>query len=321
MTTKIGGTGAEPAEDVAAIRCRGLVKRYGNLVAVNGLDLRIRAGECFGLLGPNGAGKTTTVEILEGLAPADCGRVEVLGHRWGQGNDHAARERLGIQLQETRFGEKLTVLEIVRLFRSFYRTGRTPDEVLSAVCLEEKRNARFGKLSGGQKQRLALACALAGNPDVIFLDEPTTGLDPQARRQIWDLVEEFRARGGTVLLTTHYMEEAAVLCDRVAVMDHGKIIAEGTPADLVASLEAAQIVEVRPETPLAANDLGPLAGVREIRERDGRLRLSVRQIGEALTSLLARLDSLGVGIASLSTHQPTLEDVFIHLTGRELRDE
>jgi ABC-2 type transport system ATP-binding protein len=215
-----------------AIRCNGLVKRYGDVTAVAGLDHTVARGECFGLLGPNGAGKTTTVEILEGLTPADAGDVEVLGARWGRGDDRALRERLGIQLQETQLADKLTVAETVQLFRSFYRDPHSVDEVLDTVQLQEKRGAWVGKLSGGQKQRLAVACALVSRPDLLFLDEPTTGLDPQSRRQLWDVVARFRAGGGTVLLTTHYMEEAERLCDRVAIVDHGRVIALGTPREL-----------------------------------------------------------------------------------------
>ncbi|MFP5287645.1 MAG: ABC transporter ATP-binding protein, partial [Thermoanaerobaculia bacterium] len=213
-----------------AIRCRGLVKRFADVVAVAGLDLEIARGECFGLLGPNGAGKTTTIEILEGLTEPDEGEVEVLGTKW-QGDGRGLREKLGVSLQETQLNEKLTVAETIRLFRSFYRQGRDPEQVLAALALEEKRDARVGKLSGGQKQRLAVACALVGDPELLFLDEPTTGLDPQSRLQLWQQITDFRAHGGTVLLTTHYMDEAERLCDRVAVIDHGKVIALGTPAE------------------------------------------------------------------------------------------
>jgi ABC-2 type transport system ATP-binding protein len=225
----------ELAAPLTALRCRQLVKRYGDVVAVDGLDLEVRTGECFGLLGPNGAGKTTTIEILEGLLTPDAGDVEVLGRRWDR---HAAelRQRLGIQLQETQLPEKLSVLEILRLFRSFYRHGRTVEEVLALVELGPKRDAWFGKLSGGQKQRLAVACALVGAPEVLFLDEPTTGLDPQSRRQLWAMLGRFRTAGGTVLLTTHYMDEAEKLCDRVAIVDRGRVIALGTPDELTSSV-------------------------------------------------------------------------------------
>jgi ABC-2 type transport system ATP-binding protein len=304
-----------------AVRCRGLVKRYEDVVAVAGIDLDVRSGECFGLLGPNGAGKTTTIEILEGLTRADAGEVEVLGRRWGAGDDHALRERLGVQLQETQLADKLTVGETVRLFRSFYRNGRTVEEVIGLVGLEEKRRARVGKLSGGQRQRLALACALVSDPELLFLDEPTTGLDPQARLKVWEVVERFKAAGGTVLLTTHYMEEAARLADRVAIMDRGRIIALDTPATLVASLGAGQIVEFRAAGPLEAADLAALPGVRGVDRRGEDTMLTVEQIGAALPALLAELERRGVRLERLRTHQATLEDVFVRLTGRGLRDE
>src|SRR4026208_1711484 len=210
MSTQISAdapASARAAQRVA-LRCAGLVKRFTDVTAVNGLDLEVFVGECFGLLGPNGAGKTTTVEILEGLTVADQGEVELLGQRWNGGDDRALRERIGVQLQETQLAEKVTVVETLRLFRSFYQRGHSVDEVIQTVALEEKRNARVGKLSGGQKQRLAVACALVSDPELLFLDEPTTGLDPQARLSLWDVVERFRSGGGTILLTTHYMEEA-----------------------------------------------------------------------------------------------------------------
>jgi ABC-2 type transport system ATP-binding protein len=303
-----------------AIACRGLAKRYGEVRAVDGLDLEIRPGECFGLLGPNGAGKTTTIEILEGLTVPDAGEVRVLGRQWGI-DERELRGRLGISLQETRFSEKLTVFETLDLFRSFYPAGRDPELLLSDLSLEEKRDARVGKLSGGQRQRLAVACALAGDPEILFLDEPTTGLDPQSRHQLWEKIEGFRAAGRTVLLTTHYMEEAERLCDRVAVVDHGKIIAQGPPAELVAGLRAPHIVEFASEPPLSQDDLKAIAGVRDCRRRDDRWFLSVGSLVDALPGLLSLLDRGGARLLSLSTHRATLEDVFISLTGRELRDE
>ena len=304
-----------------AIRCRALTKRYKDVLAVDGLDLDVHAGECFGLLGPNGAGKTTTIEICEGLNTPDSGEVEVLGRRWGAGDDHALRERLGVQLQETQLADKLTVGETVRLFRSFYRNGRTVEEVIGLVGLEEKRRARVGKVSGGQRQRLALACALVSDPELLFLDEPTTGLDPQARLKVWEVVERFKAAGGTVLLTTHYMEEAARLADRVAIMDRGRNIALDTPATLVASLGAGQIVEFRAAGPLEAADLAGLPGVRGVDRRGDDTMLTVERIGAALPALLAELERRGVRLERLRTHQATLEDVFVRLTGRGLRDE
>jgi ABC-2 type transport system ATP-binding protein len=324
MRQTISGDVREAAaapERGAALRCEALVKRYGDVMAVNGLDLEVRAGECFGLLGPNGAGKTTTVEILEGLTAPTSGRVEVLGRSWGEGSDHSLRQRLGVQLQETQFSEKVTVGETVRLFRSFYPRGRTVEELLRLVSLEEKREALVGKLSGGQRQRLAVACALAGEPELLFLDEPTTGLDPQARLQLWGIVEEFKAGGGTVLLTTHYMEEAARLCDRVGIMDRGRIIALDTPSGLVASLGAEQIVEFTAGGEVDERDLRALPEVSEAARRGSRFVLTVSDISVALPALLAELEGRGARLDTLTTHQATLEDVFVSLTGRNLRDE
>jgi len=303
----------------AAVRCRELVKRFADVTAVDGLDLEVHQGECFGLLGPNGAGKTTTVEILEGLTEPDSGLVEILGMAWGN-NDRKLRERLGAQLQETQLSDKLTVEETVRLFRSFYHAGRTVDEVISIVALDEKRKARVGKLSGGQKQRLAVACALVGDPDLLFLDEPTTGLDPQARLQLWDVIEQYQAGGGTVLLTTHYMEEATRLCDRVAIMDHGRMIALGTPAELIASLGADQIIEFTIDGSIQSGTLELLPGVRHVRAGTRNYALTVSQIGTTLPALLGEFDRHGIRLDTLTTHQATLEDVFVSITGRMLRD-
>jgi len=250
-----------------ALRVQGLRKAYDDVVAVDGLDLQVQTGECFGLLGPNGAGKTTTIEICEGLLAADSGSVEVLGRHW-ESDARDLRELLGIQLQDTQLSEKLTVDETLTLFQSFYREARDVGEVINQVELEEKRNSRVGALSGGQKQRLAIACALVGNPQLLFLDEPTTGLDPVARRQLWDLISKFQAEGKTIVLTTHYMEEAERLCDRVAIVDHGHVIAMGTPRELIDSVDVSRLPPPEPRTTSA-----------------------------------------------------TLEDVFVSLTGRTLRDE
>jgi ABC-2 type transport system ATP-binding protein len=308
-----------------AIHCAQLVKRYGDVVAVAGLDLTVATGECFGLLGPNGAGKTTTIEILEGLTSPDAGEVTLLGRRWAGGAEgRALRERLGIQLQETQLADKLTVEETVRLFRSFYRAAHSVDEVLAVVELEEKRRAWVGKLSGGQKQRLAVACALVSRPELLFLDEPTTGLDPQSRRQLWDVIGRFRAAGGTVLLTTHYMEEAERLCDRVAIMDHGRVIALGTPRSLIASLGAEHVVEFAladgaGRAPEPA-ELAGLPGVRAVRPGPDRVALTVVEVHRAVPALLALLERRGAELSLLATHHATLEDVFVALTGRQLRD-
>lgn len=310
-----------PTTHSVALSCRALTKRYDDVTAVDGLDIEVRTGECFGLLGPNGAGKTTTVEIFEGLTAPDSGMVEVLGYRWGQGNDHALRNMFGVQLQETKLAEKLTVEETLRLFRSFYRRGRGVDELISMVELDEKRRARVGKLSGGQKQRLAIACALAGDPALLFLDEPTTGLDPQARLKLWDIVEQFRDGGGSILLTTHYMEEATRLCDRVAIMDHGRVIALGTPTELIESLGAEQIVELRVREQMPTDALANLPGVRSVREAGRGYALTVSDIGTALPVLLAEIERQHAELLTLTTHQATLEDVFVALTGTMLRDE
>src|ERR671914_1443378 len=232
-----------PSPSGPALSVRNLRKSYGSVLAVDGLDLEVQRGECFGLLGPNGAGKTTTIEICEGLTAPDVGDVEVLGRRW-KTDERELRELLGIQLQDTQLAEKLTVEETLRLFRSFYKRGRDVADVLGVVQLEEKRRGRVGTLSGGQKQRLALACAIVGDPELLFLDEPTTGLDPQSRRQLWELVEQLKAAGRTILLTTHYMEEAERLADRVAIVDHGRVIALGTPRELIASLGTEHVVEL-----------------------------------------------------------------------------
>ena len=332
MTTHPSAAGS--AEAPAAARCLELVKRYGDVTAVNGLDLEVHAGECFGLLGPNGAGKTTTVEILEGLTAPTAGTVEVLGRAWGTGDDNDLRQHIGVQLQETQLAEKLTVAETVRLFRSFYRRGRDVEAVIRIVELDEKRDARVGKLSGGQRQRLAVACALVSDPDLLFLDEPTTGLDPQARLKLWEVIEEFRRGGGTIILTTHYMEEAARLCDRVAIMDHGRVIALGTPAALIAALGADQIVEFSVAGALQEQPLTKLPGVRGVLSRDGArdphagdtpavagYALTVTDIGLALPALLSELGQQHSKLVGLTTHQATLEDVFVSLTGRMLRDE
>jgi ABC-2 type transport system ATP-binding protein len=302
-----------------AISCRDLKKYYADVKAVDGLDLAVGNGECFGLLGPNGAGKTTTIEILEGLTVPDGGDVEVLGLTWKR-NERELRERIGISLQETQLHEKLTVYETVRLFRSFYRSGPDPDDLLRDLSLDEKRNARVGKLSGGQKQRLAAACALVGDPDILFLDEPTTGLDPQSRLELWEVVARFRAKGGTVLLTTHYMEEAERLCDRVAIVDHGHLIALGTPKELIAKLEAPNIIEFTTDPPLPPETFQDIPGCHGCVPRGAAWQLRVESLAEAVPQLLDVIEKSGSRLVTLSTHAATLEDLFVSLTGRELRD-
>ncbi len=306
-----------------ALRVHQLHKRYKDVVAVDQLNLHVSRGECFGLLGPNGAGKTTTIEICEGLTAPDSGEVEVLGMNWAA-DARQLRQRLGIQLQETQLSEKLTVLETVRLFRSFFRQGPPASEVISLVQLEEKSNSRVGGLSGGQKQRLALACALVGNPELLFLDEPTTGLDPQARRQLWELIEEFKRAGRTIVLTTHYMDEAERLCDRVAIMDHGNVIALGTPRELIASLGVEHVVEFSAGSaaaPIELQMLHHIDGVREVRSENGGIHMQVAELHLAMPALLEELGRQRVRLTELRTHSATLEDVFVTLTGRHLRDE
>src|SRR5918995_725845 len=273
------------AAPAPSLLVRGLRKRYADVVAVDGLDLEIRAGECFGLLGPNGAGKTTTIEICEGLTEPDEGDVVVCGLQW-KGSARDLRERLGMQLQE-------------------------------------KRRARVGTLSGGQKQRLALASALVGDPELLFLDEPTTGLDPQSRRQLWGLIEGLKSAGRSILLTTHYMEEAERLCDRVAIVDHGKRIALGTPRELIAALRAEHVLEFA-LAGSAAVDEAPLLDIKGVCaavRRDGTYRLQVEELHVAMPALIGELRRQGAQLAELRTHSATLEDVFVSLTGRHLRDE
>lgn len=301
----------------SALTCRALLKRFDDVVAVNGVDLDVRRGECFGMLGPNGAGKTTTIEILEGLTTFDGGSVTVLGLA---PDDARVRARIGIALQETQLPDKLTVEECLRLFRSFYARGRSVDDVMRQLELDEKRGARVAKLSGGQRQRLALACALVGDPELIFLDEPSTGLDPQARLKVWELVQAFKAKGGTVVLTTHYMEEAARLCDRIAILDHGRVIASGTPQELINKLGAPYIIEIITLPILDDAALAGLPGVvRSSAKADARV-LHVSEVTLTLPALLELARARSVQTRHVTSREASLEDVFVHLTGSELRD-
>jgi len=308
----------------SAIQCRDLRKTYdGKVEAVRGLSLDIQVGECFGLLGPNGAGKTTTIEILEGLLQPTSGQVSIFGHSW-KDNEREMREWLGISLQETRLSEKLSVRETIELFASFYREPRATDEVLEQLQLTEKADSWVGKLSGGQRQRLAVATALVCNPKILFLDEPTTGLDPQSRRQLWDIIRGFQRGGGTVLLTTHYMDEAERLCDRLAIVDHGQIIAEGSPADLIDRLGGHHVVEfcVNGNSHGAAPSAWrSLPGVESVREEDGLIALNVKEPHLTIPALLVEIEKQGRQLEHLTTRQASLEDVFVRLTGRHLRDE
>jgi ABC-2 type transport system ATP-binding protein len=317
----------------AVIRCENLVKTYEGrppVEAVRGLDLHVEDGECFGLLGPNGAGKTTTIEILEGLLPATSGTVEVLGRQWGR-DDDAIRQRVGISFQETKLSEKLTVSETLSLFRSFYRGGIPPEVAIERVELTEKSGARVGKLSGGQKQRLAVACALVGDPELLFLDEPTTGLDPKSRRQLWEIIRAHRQQGRSILITTHYLDEAERLCDRVAIVDRGKVIALGTPRELIVSLGGEHVIEFTLDEQGANGSASArvpgdeiflrLPSVRSVHDDHGRTCLSVAEPHKALPALLDCLQSLNLPLASLTTRHASLEDVFVKLAGRHLEDE
>ncbi len=308
-----------------AIQCRDLRKTYdGKVEAVRGLNLEIEAGECFGLLGPNGAGKTTTIEILEGLLEPTSGQVTILGQTWKE-NGRELREKMGISLQETRLSEKLTVLETIKLFSGFYRQPRSAVEVLEQMQLGEKADSWVGKLSGGQRQRLAVATALVGNPKILFLDEPTTGLDPQSRRQLWDIIRGFQQAGGTVLLTTHYMDEAERLCDRLAIVDHGQVIAEGTPSDLIERLGGHHMVEFQIDGTTSNGDAvhlwRALPGVESVRDDNGMFCLNVREPHLTIPALLDAVEREGRHLLHLTTRQASLEDVFVRLTGRHLRED
>ena len=307
-----------------AIGCRNLRKTYdGKVEAVRGVNLEIQAGECFGLLGPNGAGKTTTIEILEGLLQPTSGEVQILGQAWTT-HSRQLREQLGVSLQETRLSEKLTVRETIELFASFYAQPRSSQDVLEELQLTEKADSMVGKLSGGQRQRLAVATALVGNPKILFLDEPTTGLDPQSRRQLWDLVRGFQKRGGTVLLTTHYMDEAEKLCDRLAIVDHGQVIAEGTPPELIERLGGHHVLEFAVSGQFDGAGMAiwkSLPGVEAVRENGDVISLTVREPHLTIPPLLEAVEKQKRELLQLTTRQASLEDVFVNLTGRHLREE
>jgi len=320
---------AIPKSNGTALFIQGLRKAFADVQAVDGIDLEVQRGECFGLLGPNGAGKTTTIEICEGLTDPDAGTVELLGLNW-KTDAKELRQRIGIQLQETQFPDKLTVEETLRLFRSFFRRGISIDESIKTAQLEEKRRSRVGGLSGGQKQRLAMATALVGDPELLFLDEPTTGLDPQARRHLWDLVEGLKLAGRTIILTTHYMDEAERLCDRVAIMDHGHVIALGTPQQLIETVGGEDIVEFAVtakdvsgarQATLQTEQLKLLPGVKSHRAEEGLHQLSVSELHTTVPRIFDALEKQGLHLSEFRTHSATLEDVFVRLTGRNLRDE
>ena len=311
MTTS---TAADPV-----IRVTGLHKRYGETHAVDGVSFEVRAGTVFGLLGPNGAGKTTTVEVLEGLRAPDSGEVQVLGidavHR-----PDDLKERIGVSLQTAALYPKLTVVEVLDLFRSFYPRGRASDELIGLMDLGEKRTTRTADLSGGQRQRLSVALALVNDPELVFLDEPTTGMDPAARRALWDIILTLKGEGKTVLLTTHYLEEAEVLCDRVAIMDHGKILEEGTVDELVSRRFKERAVRFDTIDGLGDERLAAMPGVTSVKHEDGEVLAYTRDVAGTIGAVLAAAEALGVEPANLGVRRATLEDVFLDLTGRALRD-
>jgi ABC-2 type transport system ATP-binding protein len=301
------------------LQVENLVKRYGDLQAVRGVSFSVEEGEVFGLLGPNGAGKTSTIEILEGLRVADGGRVSVCGFD-PMKNPTELKHEIGAALQSTSLPDKLKVTEALRLFSSFYKRGRKPEELLKRFGLEEKRNAFYHQLSGGQKQRLALAMALVNDPKVLFLDEPTAGLDPQVRREIYNIIEELKHEKKTIVLTTHYIEEAERLCDRVAIVDHGRVIAQGTPRELKQASANTTRVEVRLAKAASNGVLKTLDGVVDAREIGDAYVLHCQRTAPAIVALVKHLEADGNELVSLEIATPSLEDVFIELTGRRLRD-
>jgi ABC-2 type transport system ATP-binding protein len=307
------------ASAAPVIRVRGLTKRYGDVQAVAGIDFDVAKGEIFGLLGPNGAGKTTTVEILEGLREPDGGEVSVLGVDVMRDVD-AIKPRIGVSLQTAALYPKLTVTELVDLFRSFYPRSRPTGDIIDALELGERRNARSQDLSGGQRQRLAVALSLVNDPELVFLDEPTTGLDPAARRSLWDIVESLRADGRSVLLTTHYMEEAEILCDRLAVMDHGRILEMGTVEELVSKHFQERTVRFDRLDGLSHEELAALPAVSSVKEDADEVLLYTRDPGPTIGALLDLADRRGLEPQNLGIRRATLEDVFLDLTGRALRD-
>jgi ABC-2 type transport system ATP-binding protein len=301
------------------LQVEGLEKRYEDVHAVRGVSFSVSEGEVFGLLGPNGAGKTSTIEVLEGLRVPDGGHVSVCGFN-PQKNPNELKHEIGAALQSTSLPDKIRVIEAVRLFASFYRRRRKPEDLLKRFGLEEKRNAFYSQLSGGQKQRLALAIALVNDPKVLFLDEPTAGLDPQVRREIYDIIEELKRDKKTIVLTTHYIEEAERLCDRVAIVDHGTVIAEGTPRELKQRSANTTRVEVRLSKPASNGTLKNLDGVVDARELDGGYVLHCQKTAPAIVALVKHLEAENNELVSLEIATPSLEDVFIELTGRRLRD-
>ncbi len=329
MTTASGAAATtgerQPVTGDAIVSVRGLEKRFGRVTAVDGISFEIRRGEIFGLLGPNGAGKTTTLEVLEGIQTADRGEIAVDGLDVRR-QRRAVQRRIGVQLQATALFQRLTVRETIALFGAFYPRTTPPEALLREVALEDKADAFPENLSGGQRQRLALALALVNDPTLLFLDEPTTGLDPQSRRMLWDTILRLREHGKTVVLTTHFMDEAQQLCDRIAIMDHGHIIAQDTPAGLIGALGASATIEcalggVSAEHPaLTPNALRQLPGATDARAGTERTLIYTDDVERTLVALLHAASAQSVSVDHLQVHAPTLEDVFLKLTGRGLRD-
>jgi ABC-2 type transport system ATP-binding protein len=318
-TTEPGPAALSQSAAGPAIRVVDVFKAYGSVKAVNGVSFEVGKGEVFGLLGPNGAGKTTTVEMLEGLRTPDSGRLEVLGIDAARNPDEL-KQRVGVTLQTAELYPKLTVVEVLDLFRSFYQRSLPTEQLIEFLDLGERKNAQTRQLSGGQRQRLAVALALVNDPEVLFLDEPTTGLDPAARRSLWDLVQRLQGQGKTILLTTHYMEEAEVLCDRLAIMDHGNILALGTVNDLVSNRFKDRSVRFDRIEALGDAQLEGLAGVQSVKQDDGETILYTQDVSGTIAGLLAATEALGVEPGNLGIRRPTLEDLFLDLTGRALRD-
>ncbi len=301
------------------IRVEDLRKTYGQTRAVDGVSFDVRRGEVFGLLGPNGAGKTTTVEILEGLRTPDSGRATVLGIDAARRPDDL-KERIGVALQTAALYPKLTVVEVLDLFRSFYRKGRSAGELIELLDLGEKRNTRTRELSDGQRQRLAVALALVNDPELVFLDEPTTGMDPAARRALWDIVRNLQADGKSILLTTHYMEEAEILCDRLAIMDHGRILESGTVTELVDGRFHERAVRFDRVAGLDDARMSGFPGVTSVKHEDGETLLYSQDVPATIGAVLDATEALGQEPNNLAVRRATLEDVFLDLTGRALRD-
>jgi ABC-2 type transport system ATP-binding protein len=304
--------------DGVVVGVRDLAKHYPGARAVDGLSLDVHRGEVFGMVGPNGAGKTTTIECLEGMRRPDAGSIQVLGLDPLR-DRYRLRERIGVQFQSSALPDRLKVWEALDLFASFYPRSVDWKPLLEQMGLAEKRDAYFSKLSGGQKQRVSIALALINDPDLVFLDELTTGLDPQARRAMWDEVRGIRERGTTVFLTTHFMEEAERLCDRVAIVDHGKIVALDTPQALIDSLGAEHRVVFEAGSPLDEGSLRAVPGVARV-ERMGERVVVYGQKDGLVGGVVNALEAGGVRYGNLRTEQPALEDVFLALTGKEMRD-